>query len=170
MLLDILASDISIPGQSDFTANSGVIDLPVNNTGANGLDFYDGRGANQFQLGDNVLLRKIWVEIPWGFGPGGIAATTYLHLITLGFWNGTAMSPLPGFVGPIVIPALCDALDFGSGILVTMPTTGPLRSIRLSNLNLRISQINLPAELQGMRIPVQYYLEVLHNLPMSFEG
>jgi hypothetical protein len=168
MLLDILASDITQVGQSDFVADPNVADLAVNNTGANGLDFFDGRGAFKFQLGDNVLLRKIWCVIPWGFGGGGIAATTYLHLITLGFWNGAAISPLPGFVGPLVIPPLCDPLDFGSGVLVTMPTTGNQRSIRLSDIKLRVSQINIPTVLENERIPVQYYLEVVHNLPMAF--
>ncbi len=165
-IVDIIASDIRTVGQSDFVANSAVDDVAVNPPLGNGLDFFNAAGAAKFALGDNLLIRKVWSVIPWGFGPGGIAVTTYLHHIGIDFWDGASLFDLPPLYAGLVVPVLCQPIDFGAGLYAPMATTGPLRTLRLTSIFLRVSQINLPAALDGDRIPVQYYMEILHNSPM----
>jgi len=167
--IDILASDISQVGQSDFTANSAVNDVAVNNTAANGLVFADPAGRAYFKLGDSFLLQKIWAVINWGFGQGG-PTITGAHNIGLAFWDGAAMTPMYPFfdaVRSLNIPTLCDPVDFGDGTFVPMPTAGVRRQIRLNNIDLRVSQINLPAALNAQRITVQYFVQVLHTYHME---
>lgn len=166
-IIEVLASDITVVGQSDFTANSAVDDVLVNTPAANGLAMFNGNGASKFALGDSPLIRKIWCVIPWGFGAGGIAVTTFLHLVDFDFWDGAALFDLPPLPNSVVLPTLCDPLDFGEGIFCPMATTGALRQIRVTNIKLRVSQINIPAALNGDRIPVQYYMEVNHTYPLS---
>lgn len=167
-IVDIICSDIRVVGESDFVANSAVNEVTVNQVNANGLDFFAANGASKFQLGDKLLIKKLWCVVPFGFGQGGIVITTYMHRISIEWWDGTSLLVFPPFYGGLVIPTLCDAVDFGDGLYVEVNTTGPLRTIRLGTIRLNISQVNLPASLNGVRVPVQYYMEILHNLPMSF--
>lgn len=167
-LVDIVCSDIRTMGESDFVANAAVLDVPVNPPGVAGLDFFSAGGASKFALGDNLLIKKVWAVIPFGFGPGGIAVTTYLHRITLNFREGGNFFLVPPLYNGLVIPTLCDPVDFGAGLYCQMATTGPIRSLCLTDIDLRVSMVNLPAALDGQRIQVQYYMEILHNLPMSF--
>ncbi len=167
--IDILASDISVVGQSDFVADAGVVDLPVNNVGANGLVFSNAEGNTYFDLGDNILIQKIWAVINWGFGQGGYNGNR-AHNIGLCFWNGVAAETLPPFtstVRSVNLPLLCCPLEFGDGIFVQMPAAGVRRQIRLFNLDLRISQVNLPGVYDGVRFHVQYFLQVLHTQTMK---
>ena len=169
-ILDIIGSDIEVVGESDFVANAAVTDIAVNSVGADGLQFKNASGASYFALGDNILIRKIWATVPWGFGQGG-PGIAGAHNIGLGYFDGADFELIPCFpyaTRSIDIPRLCEPLDFGDGMYGVMPTTGNHREIRLSNIDLRISQINLPAQLDGVRIKVQYFLEILHTLPMEF--
>jgi len=165
-IIDILGSDIQENGQSDFLADSAEIDVQVNAPAGDGLQFQNPSGQYQFQLGDQLRIQKIWAVVPWGFGPGGQALSLFLHTINLQFYDGLTLSYVPPFPGPIAIPTLCTPLDFGDGIYCPMPTTGNNLQFRLTDIALRISQVNLPAALDGERIPVQYFLQVLHTLPM----
>lgn len=167
MLLDILSSDISVVGESDFTASSVVSDVAVNAPGAGGLAFYNPAGRPLFQLGDNLLIRKIWSVIPWGFGQGGPAASPFSHQIDLNFWDGADFTVIAPLYDGLSLPTLCDPLDFGEGLYCPMITSGPQRQIMLTGIRLRVSQINLPAALDGVRVPVQYFIEVAHTLPMQ---
>lgn len=169
-VLDILGSDITVAGQSDFVANGAVNDLPVTNVGVNGLAFTNASGASYFALGENLMIRKIWATVSWGFGQGG-PGIAGAHNIGLAYWDGAVFQVIPCFpyaTRSIDIPTLCDPLDFGDGIYAVMPTTGIKRQIRLANIDARISQINLPVQLQGVTIKVQYFLEVLHTFPLTF--
>ncbi len=165
-ILDIMASDISVVGQSDFIATTpGAIDIAVNNVAGNGLNFSNAAGDTYFQLGDNILIRKVYAVVNWGFAQGSLA-----HIIGLAFWNGVAletMSPFSNSTLSMNIPTLCDPLDFGEGIYVPMPIIGVRRQIRLTNIYLHISQINLPALLNAVRVKVQYFMEILHTLPIK---
>lgn len=167
-LVDIVCSDIRVMGESDFVANAAALDVAVNPPGAPGLTFFSAGGAFKFQLGDNLLIKKVWAVVPFGFGPGGVSVTTYLHRITLNFSDGVSFFLVPPLYNGLVIPTLCDAVDFGAGLYAAMNTTGLQRSIVLSDIDLRVSMVNLPAALDGQRIKVQYYMEILHNLPMTF--
>lgn len=168
MIVDIIASDITVVGASDFTANAAVNDVAVNNAPVNGLAFFATNGASKFALGDNLLIRKVWAVIPWGFGPGGIAVTTFLHVVGFNFWDGASLFIVPPLYNSLIMPTLCEPLDFGDGLYCPMATTGATRQMRVTDIRLRVSQINLPAALNGVRIPVQYYMEIGHNSPMQF--
>jgi hypothetical protein len=164
--IDILASDISVAGQADFVADSGVQDVDVNNVGANGLVFANAAGESYFDLGDNALLQKLWAVINWGFGQGGYNADR-AHNIGLVYWDGVQEQvinpPFNNTVRSIAIPVLCCPLEFGDGLYLPMPTTGTRRQIRLSNLDLRVSMVGLPGIFDGLTYHVQYFLQVLHT-------
>lgn len=170
MILDILASDTSVVGAADFTADGAVSDIAVNGVpGPSGLVFKNAVGFTKFVLGDNILVQKVWGVINWGFGAGGLT-TTGPHNIGLAFWDGAAfvpMAPFPYVNRVINIPTLCHPVEFPDpGLFAPMNTVGAQRSINLSSLDLRVSQINLPAILQGQRIAVQYFLQVVHTYLM----
>ncbi len=167
-ILDILSSDISVVGSADFTANSAVNDVAVNNpAGPSGVVFSNGAGQSKFALGDNLQIQKIWATVPWGFGQGAAAASPFSHVVSFDFWDGANLYDIGPIPGSLVIPMLCDPLDFGAGLYTPMAITGPLRQIRITSIALRISQINIPPSLDGLRIPVQYFMQVYHTLGMS---
>jgi hypothetical protein len=168
-IIDILASEILVPGQSDFVANSAVLDVPVTGVPVAGIPFENAIGFRTFALGDNILIQKIWSVVNWGFGQGG-PTTTGPHNIGIAYWDGVvfeAMPPFPYSPRVLNIPTLCDPVDFGAGLYSPMPTTGAPRQIRLTNIDLRISMVNLPADLDGETIYVQYFMQVLHNALMT---
>lgn len=165
-ILDILCSDIVV-GQSDFVANSAVNDVAVNNVGPTGLGFINGNGATKFQLGDNIRIRKIWATVPWGFGQGAAYAPAFSHRIAISWYDGVVTTTIPILGSATLIPVLCEPLDFGDGLYAPMITAGLPRGLQLTLVGLRISQLNLPAGLNGVRVPVQYFVEVLHNLDMT---
>jgi hypothetical protein len=169
MIVDILASDVTVGGAADFVANGAVLDLPVTAAPANGLVMSTALLDNQFALGDNFSLQRLWATINWGFGPGG-PAVFGPHNIGLAYWDGvnpiTAIPPFQTTAHTIAIPTMCDPLDFSPGLLCTMPITGLKRRIVLSGIDLRISQVNLPTALQGQTIKVQYFIQVAHTLPL----
>lgn len=163
--IDILASDISVAGEADFVADAGVQDLSVNNVGANGLPFYNAELGSYFDLGDNILIQKLWAVINWGFGQGGYNGNLP-HNIGLGFWDGVGIEVMPPFTGAtrsINFPVLCCPLEFGDGIFVKMPVIGIRRQIRLINLDLRVSMIGLPGVFDTQTFHVQYFMQVLHT-------
>ncbi len=164
-ILDIIVSETA-EGESDFTADSAELDVLVNPPSVNGLTMFNANSAKTFQSGDNLLIRKIWCVIPWGFGQGASAEPPFPHRVEFSYWNGSLNVPLPCFAGNVLYPSLCDVLDFGDGISCPMTTDGAGREIRLTGIELRVSQINIPSALDGMVIPVQYYMEVLHTYPM----
>lgn len=165
-ILDILSSDISQVGESDFVADAAVLDVPVTAPGPDGLVMYNANGRDQFSLGDNLLIQKIWCMIYWGFGQGGPATPVWSHLVSFNFWDGLNFFPMPPFDSAIAIPALCSPLDFGDGLFCPMATAGGLRGIRVTDIKLRINQINIPPNLDGERITVQYFMQVLHTKSM----
>ncbi len=168
--IDILASDISVAGQSDFVADAGAMDVAVNNVGANGLAFANAAGESYFDLGDNLLLQKAWSVINWGFGQGGYNANR-AHNIGIVYWDGVVGQvinpPFNNTVRSLYFPLLCCPLEFGDGLYMPMPITGVRRQIRLFNLDLRISQVGLPGVFDGLTFSVQYFLQVLHTETMK---
>lgn len=166
-ILDVLSSDISVVGSADFTANGAVADVLVNNPAGNGMIMYNGAGQSKFALGDNLLIQKIWATVPWGFGQGGAGASPLSHVVSFDFFDGVSLYDIGPIPNDIAIPTLCDPLDFGDGLYAPMAIVGALRQIRLTHIVLRISQINIPAILDGTRIPVQYFMQVRHTLGMS---
>jgi hypothetical protein len=165
-IIDVIASDISVVGESDFIADSAALSVTVRNVGLSGLNFANANGDRYFVLGDNLNIRKVWATIPYGFAQAqGVSP----HTIGLAFWNGTAFETMPPFSNSTLslnIPVLCQPLDWNDGVYVKMPVLGIRREIRLSNINLEVSQVNLPTALNTQRIPVQYFMEILHTTPM----
>jgi len=168
-ILDVLASDILTVGESDFVANAAVLDVAVNNTNVNGLVFSNAVGRSYFSLGDNLMIQKVYATVNWGFGQGG-PTFTGPHNIGLAYWNGASlelMPPFPYATRALNIPVLCSPLDFAAGIFCAMPTTGIRRQVRLINIDLRMSMVNLPTDLDGETIAVQYFMQVLHNQALN---
>jgi len=166
MIVDIISSSIDVAGEAQFTATDAALEVAVSGPGADGLVFSNSYGMSYFQLGDNLKIAKLWVNIPFGFGQG-----TGLHTIGLGYWDGSTFElitpPFQNSSNSVGIPTLCGPLEFApDGLFATMPKTGVRRQIRLVDMDLNVSMLNLPADLVGQIIKVQYHLEVLHSLPM----
>lgn len=173
MVIDILSSDITVAGEADFTAATpGALDVAVNSPGSGGLNFEDSNGNLYIEPGDNILLQRLDVNIPYGFGQG-----QGTHKIGLAWYNPTDATfiTIPELAGnsALTIPDLC-GIDFqgqadGNGLLIVAPknTTGLRYNLRLTVIDLNLSMLGLPSELNGLVLPVQYHLRVLHTKPLQ---
>ncbi len=171
MILDIMSSSIAVAGQSDFTATApGALYLPVTAPGVNGLPFADANGNQWFTPGDNILLQKAVPEMPYSFGQG-----PGLHVIGISWQNVSngfyIIRELAGN-GVLSIPDL-DGVDFegqagANGLMITCPNgSGEKKRLVLTTISLNVSQLNLPADLAGVLIKVQYCLQVVHGIKLE---
>lgn len=171
MILDVMTSSIVVAGQADFTAATpGALYLPVTAPGISGLPFADANGNYWFGSGDSILLQRADCEIPYGFGQG-----PGLHTFGLAWQNEAGgFYPIPELAGNSIV-AMPDlgGVDFegqvsGNGLYIVCPNgNGELKRLCLTTIDLNISQINLPADLDGVLVKVQYALQVLHSKPCS---
>lgn len=174
MILDVLSSDVSQVGKDDFAAvdPSVLIQVGVNGPGGAGLAFQNGGVNTWFERGDNVILKKVQIDMPFGFGQG-----TGRHLIQLAWLasagDGGALTYIPELSGGgfLPIPTMCDPVEFPpDGLMIAVPTlaTGVQRvQLVLKSVVLNVSMVNIPAVLVGAVVPFAYYLEVLHTRPMQ---
>ncbi len=172
-VIDILSSDNTVTGEGDFTAvTPGALDVPVNPPGAAGLIFSDANGNTFFEPGDNILLQRLDINIPYGFGQG-----EGTHHIGLAWWNPTtaAFITIPELAGnsALVVPDLC-GLDFegqadANGLSIQVPknNTGLRYNLMLTVIDLNLSMLGLPTELDGLVLALQYHLRVLHTKPLQ---
>lgn len=119
-----------------------------------------------FQAGDNVMLRAIRVPIPYGFGTSTYGRINFVWLDDLG-----ASGPISelGNGSGIVIPNVCDGLEFGEGgLFVQVPksSAGRVYVLMLSVLELGVSMVNLPVSLNGVTVTIPVHAEVLHTVPL----
>ncbi len=170
-LIDTLFSDITVGGQADFTATTpGALFLPVTAPGVSGLPFYDANGNQWLEAGDNVLLQRIGWEIPYGFGQG-----PGLHRIGLVWQNNIGgnyiITELSGN-SVIVIPdnngLVIEGQANANGLFLKVPNgNGERKRLALTTIELNVSQINLPSDLNGVLVKVQYYAQILHSKPLQ---
>lgn len=167
MIQNVLSSDITVAGQMEFTANNAVAYVALIPPGALGLVFKDASGNTHFQEGDNVLLRRVTVTIPYGFGQGPGTAQFQLA------WKDAALVPFLvteiGSFGNSNLPSICHALEYASdGLFLSSPKgLGNLEMYLLQLTQMNLSMTNLPAILNGVLIKVQIHLEISHTYPMS---
>ncbi len=168
-LIDTLYSDISVSGQAEFTAATpGALYKTVAVPGVDGLPFFDANGNQWLDAGDNVLLQKLGWEIPYGFGQG-----PGLHRIGLAWQNNDGdlyiIRELSGnsiIVIPDNLGLDLEGQSGANGLFLTVPDGNHERKrLVLTNIELNVSQINLPADLDGEVIKVQYYAQILHSKP-----
>ena len=165
-LIDIMSSDISIAGEADFAAAAatglGDLEVPVNAPGAAGLPFSDSNGNEWFEMGDNINLARLWVNLPYGFGQG-----SGLHSIGVAWqFQDNSFSIITQLAGNSIItfPVACGPLEaVPLGIFIPNPSALQRARLSLTSIVLNVSMVNLPAVLEGGDFFVQYHLEVFHT-------
>lgn len=172
VMLDIISSDIGQAGEMEFTAAAAppleVLILPP---GATPLRFSNSDDMQLFQPGDNLLLQRLWCNIPFGFAAG----TGRTRIAVL--WRSEAgENRLISELGDgtfLTVPDVCGGIVFpGSGLFLRTPTDMGLVGLvltALTNENM-VSMVNLPADLVGAVIKVQWSFMVQHTRPMTFLG
>ena len=155
-------------GPMQFTATTpGPIQQPVGNVFPVGVFFQSPNAAIWFEPGDNITLERIWTPIPHGFGQG-----SGTPVLGLRFQNAAlAFSPIAeiSVTGDLIYPDLCGGLTFpDGGLYIQVPKTPSSRwRLAIQTLSMNISQVNLPAALNGQVIDVQVYCMVKHTRPLS---
>lgn len=170
MIFDIMKSGVDVPGEMDFVANSAVKSVAVNSPAAFDVIFTNANGDPWFEEGDHILLTGAWIVIPFGFGQGendgGIAPVMQILWVdALG--NFTLIDELANIslLNPV---NLCGPLEFPpDGLFIKTPVGSGRQKLVLSGFNLKVSQINLPAILEGETINVQVFLRVTHTKALS---
>lgn len=168
MINEILSSDIDIPGQSDFVVNNAVDQVAVTVPGVSGLDFINGNAATLFEPGDNVLLTGAFVNIPYGFGQG--LGKAYIGIAWKTLVNTFVTIPELASNSVLVLPNFC-LLEFPpSGLYIVAPRGSGQCSLCLTTIVMTVSQINVPTQINGDTVKVQFHLRVNHTLPLTNLG
>lgn len=172
-LIDILQKSYTV-GQGDFTVNVAVPDVAVAPLLV--LDvFANAFGASFFENGDNFKIRNIWFNTPHGFRQGSGNFNIGLELQPGGGANPTyALLPfLNSGVTALWVPDFTQALEFGDAAEVQQTTSafpglGRARIVSKGMAGLKISMANVPAILNTLVFPVNFFIEVEHTLPLVF--
>lgn len=165
LIIEIISSDIGISGQSEFTVDAAVDEVAVVGPAPGGLVFINGAGSGYFEAGDNVILTGALTNIPYGFGQG--TGTAKLDISWVDGLN--AFIAIPELGGnTLQLPNICGMLEFPpGGLFLEAPKSfGPVALV-LRGIELNVSQINVPAQLDAQVIKVQFHLRVNHTKPLS---
>lgn len=164
-IFEVVSSDISVAGESDFVASNLVNEVAVTAPGAAGLPFENANGDEWFEEGDNLVVTNFWVNIPFGFGQGTGKATVGIA------WEDALgnFTVIPEFAGNSVVtlPNVCGLELPPSGLFVLAPRTGGKYRLSLTALALNVSQVNLPTALNGETVKVQYHIQLYHTQALT---
>ena len=176
MIQEIISTDIGIDGAMEFTpAAAPPLDLAVTGPGVDGVAFLNGQNATEFCPGDNILLNKLWVNLPYGFGQGqGTMQMGFSYLDALSsFIPVPAFSLRSGSSSYLNIPGAACCLEFpGEGVLIPAlsyadadPNSAGYQ-LYLTSFNLNVSMLNIPDLLAGEIIKVQVHAMITHTRQM----
>lgn len=164
MIQDILSTDF-VAGRLDFTAaNPPPNDIAVNNAGVGGVDFLDNAANKWFEPGDNFLLQRLWVNIPYGFGQGTGKAT--MDLVFVDGVGALTLIPELGDDSRITIPDFCGITYPGDGLFIKVPPGTLRQKLVLVDLQMRVSMVGLPGTLVGVTVSTQFHLMLQHTRPL----
>lgn len=165
---EILSSDITVPGESDFEVGTGADEVSVTSPSAAGLVFANGNSCDLFEDGDSVLLTGAFINIPYGFGQG-----TGRALIGIA-WKDLSDNYhiIPELAGNSILafPNFCELEFPPSGLFIKAPVGFGKVALYLTNIVMNVSQINFPTDLGGDVLKVQFHLRVNHTKLMVNEG
>lgn len=161
MFNDIISSDITVVGESQFTVDTAVDQVTAVPPGPAGLKFLNGNGNAWFAEGDSVLLVGAFIVNPYGFGQG--TGKSYLGIAWVDGVGG--FTPIPELAGNsiLVLPGLCDLSFPPNGLYIRCPTGAGRQALCLTNMVMNVSQINAPPQLQGDVLKIQVHLQVNHT-------
>jgi hypothetical protein len=166
MIQDILSSDITVAGQMEFTTAAGP-SVAVAPPGVAGINCHDANGNQWIEPGDNLLLQRLWVSIPYGFGQG--VNETHLGIVFKDNLGGSVIIQELAGNSALTVPDICAGIDFpGDGLFIQVPR-GTLRQRWniTAALLMQVSMVNLPAALAATTVKVQLHFMVLHSRPMQ---
>lgn len=167
---DIIRAEPQQAGQFTFTADNAVAEVAVNSVGPNAPFSQDGTNI-WFQRGDHLLLKTLWISLPYQYGWGSIPFPE--PSITM-FWfgeDGTLLDiPELGVGSRLILPTVCGKVEFPpDGLFLRQPTNlfaGRVRLV-LGDITLNVSQINGPTILNAQELEVGIFLQVFHTLEME---
>ena len=163
-IFDTLATPPS-EAEVSFVSNNKVDQLIFAPIPAGNVLFRNGSGLDEFQDGDNVLIKKISIILPYQYGSGDWSAENLLGLE----WRQNGIDvPITelGNASLIHLPAnLCDSVQPNLRLAAPNVSSGDF-ALKLQRYSISISQIFAPDTLQGDTIFFGFQLEVEHTLPM----
>lgn len=176
MIVEIISTDIAVIGAMQFVPVAAPpLDMAVAGVGIAGIRFINGQAATEFAPGDNILLNKIWTNIPYGFGQGsGTMQIGLSYQDALGsFIPIPAFSYLSGSSSHLNIPGVACCLEFpGEGVLIPAlnyadpdPATHGFE-LYLTSFSMNVSMLNVPDLLVGETIKVQLHAMITHTRQM----
>jgi hypothetical protein len=166
-IYETLTSDFSTAGRMEFVVNSAVPEVAVLGPGPNGMQFRNSTGNQFFELGDNITLLGFTVSIPYGFGQATGSCISGI------VWRDANLIsyPLPELAqdSTLSTPSVCDLLAIPDGLFVKCPVVGPPSRVLLllNSFALNVSQLNVPALINGVTVKVRVMLQIWHTKPMS---
>jgi hypothetical protein len=162
-IFEVLSSDITEAGFSEFVVDSSVAQVAVQGPPAGNLDFFNAGGNAYFSAGDNIIISEIICSIPYGFGPGTGQVQAGILWSTSG-GDAQIINELGGN-SSVTFPNLCSLNVADPGIFITAPRNSENKLV-LSSIQLNVSQLNVPALIDGQTLKVQFHIKLFHTLPM----
>lgn len=147
-----------------FTANNALISITV--IPATTYTFENGNGMDTFEDGDNIILRRIHMIMPYQYGGIDFVRTNVIRLV----WNqpgGVGTIPIPeiGVFGLLHINPLHKT--FSPNIKLQAPGVGQGNFLlEVDQIDVTISQVGGPAVLNAQDIFLGIALELEHTRPM----
>ena len=161
-------------GELDFVANSAVDQVLINSPALMEVFFQNPNGASSFAPNENLILQRLNVNIPFGFGQGAGN-----HIVQIRYRQNAVLFEIPEFnpispagISNLFIPDLCEGIIFPDGGLLLNPRLAGLDQVNrydlvLTSAVLNVSQISLPAALDTDTIVVAYHLQIKNTLPLQ---
>lgn len=168
MIVDILTTVLT-PGELEFTVTATPpLEVAITPVAGTSIPMANGQGFQWFELGDNVILRNVWVTLPFGFGQG-----TGLPLLRPFWMDGAFVDvEIPEFAGfsYLPVPDICEGLEFPDGLFIAAqrgdPATASRFALAIAGFDLNVSMVNVPAILVGETFSVSVHFLVEHTRPM----
>lgn len=130
-------------------------------------EFANANSKEIFEDGDNILLKKIYMILPYQYGGADLVRFNSFRLL----WNqpgGAGKIPIPeiGEFGIVRVNPLCIVLEPNIRLQAPDPGDGDFLLL-VDNIDVSISQINAPAILQDVDIFLGIGLQIEHTIEMK---
>ena len=151
----------------EWTVPGAGINSQFSFTGVNNR-FRNQAGNQYFAAGDSVVIQKMFIRIPYGFGQAEAPTDIQLNWDDGSGLDNISIPELSGGSG-LFFPDLCHSLEMvdSDSIFLQQPSLVAGRRLCLTRFNLDISLINVPAALVAQVLTLEVMFLVKHTLVMQ---
>lgn len=153
----------ALPAQ--FTVDNTVPEV-ASGIPAAGQDYATPAGLKWFEMGDNVVLTGISINLPYQFGQG--TGNPFINVV----WRdaGGADTLIPELSGSsnLFFPTVCGMLELPpDGIFIKAPIVGGKRKLVMTAVTLNISMLNVPTLINGAVLDIGSSLRLFHTRALT---